>query len=281
MKFTKYQALGNSYVIFNPNENLIELSSNLIRLICDSNYGVGANGILLGPLSSGDDGFRVRIFNPDSSEAEKSGNGLRIFSRYLWDQGLVSSEPFCIRTVAGPVTALVRDSGRRVSIDMGTVAFVCDGVEQSKPAYTSIDAGGRHFTGVRVDVGNPHYVIPSDEVSSDFAKQYGPLIETDGVFEKKGTNIQFLRVVDRCSIQIEIWERGAGYTLSSGTSSVAAAAVAYAMGLCDAEISVHMAGGIIEVSLDSSLNARITGDVSAVGEGVLSDEIFSSIKNFK
>jgi len=133
IKFCKYHALGNDYIVIDPAQTSIRLSESRIRRVCHRNYGVGSDGILFGPQDCKACDFAVRIFNPDGSEAEKSGNGLRIFSRYLFDRDLVSSAPFTILTARGAVTARILEEGRSVKVDMGPVSFESTKIER-RPA---------------------------------------------------------------------------------------------------------------------------------------------------
>ena len=242
MKFTKYHALGNDYLVLNPADwSGVIPTSEQIKRICHRNYGVGGDGILFGPAKAEGFDFSLRIFNPDGSEAEKSGNGLRIFSRYLWDAGLVTDKTFTILTAGGPVTARVQDSGKIVTVDMGKVSFDSTKIPVAGPAREVLNetmaVAGETLKYCSATIGNPHTVILCSEISEAMARRLGPLIETDKRFPNR-TNVQFIKVLARDSIAIEIWERGAGYTLASGSSSSAAAAVAYRLGLCDREIKV-------------------------------------------
>jgi diaminopimelate epimerase len=277
MKFYKYHALGNDYLVLDPRDQMITLTLDRIRTICDRHYGVGSDGILLGPSSSSKAPFSLSIYNPDGSEAEKSGNGLRIFCRYLSDKKLVADKPFAIETKGGVVQASVLDQGKRVRVEMGQVSFWSEDIPVSgKPREVlreSITINGRTFIFCAATIGNPHCVIPLDNISPELAKQYGPLLENHSLFPHR-TNVQFLKVLDQKNIQIEIWERGAGYTLASGSSSCAAAAVARKLGLCGPEIIVHMPGGQIEIAIDDDFRVVMTGPVTPVAEGRLSEEIF-------
>jgi diaminopimelate epimerase len=277
MKFYKYHALGNDYLVLDPRDQPIALTPDQIRIICDRHFGIGSDGILLGPLPSAKVLFSLRIYNPDGSEAEKSGNGLRIFCRYLWDKKLVADESFDVETKGGVVQALVLDQGKRVRVEMGQVSFwSADIPVAGKPREVlreSITINDRSFIFCAATIGNPHCVIPLDDISPELAKQYGPLLENHSLFPHR-TNVQFLKVLDRENIQIEIWERGAGYTLASGSSSCAAAAVARRLGLCGPEIIVHMSGGEIEISINEDFRVVMTGPVTPVAEGQLSEEIY-------
>ena len=280
MHFFKYHALGNDYLVIRPADLNDELTPDLIRRICHRNFGIGSDGILFGPLPSDSCLCRLRIFNPDGSEAEKSGNGLRIFARFLYEQGAVGDAPFTVETLGGKVGCTVFEAGRRVVIAMGQVSFLSHLIPVSGPHREVINEtltlDSTSFTFCAATVGNPHCVIPCKEISASLAKEYGPAIENHPLFPKR-INVQFLKVLDRHTIQIEIWERGAGYTLASGSSSTAAAAVACRLGLCDQDITVHMPGGTIGVVFDEDFSATMTGPVTRVGEGDLSSEIFTDL----
>lgn len=278
MNFHKYHALGNDYVVINPEEYDRELTERDIRLVCHRNYGVGSDGILLGPLHTNKADFGLRIYNPDGSEAEKSGNGLRIFSRYLWDQGKVKSNPFSVDTLGGIVRSQVREEGRSVIVDMGKVSFdsakipVEGGPREVLNEEISILGEKFHFCAATI--GNPHCVILREDISEEMARKYGPFIENEKRFPRR-TNVQFLKVLDRNNIQIEIWERGAGYTLASGSSSSAAAAVARRLDLCDSQIAVHMPGGIINIEIAPDYGVTMSGSVTKVSEGTIFEELFT------
>jgi diaminopimelate epimerase len=277
MKFLKYHALGNDYLVMQPADFPGDLTPEKIRRICHRNFGVGSDGILWGPLPSQKAAFALRIFNPDGSEAEKSGNGLRIFSRFLWDRRLVKREPFLIETPGGVVKAVVLDEGKSVQVEMGRVSFWSDEIPVTGPRREvlneRIQAGDREFPFCAATIGNPHCVLPLLQISAEMALKYGPLLETHVAFPKR-INVQFLKVLDRNTIQIEIWERGAGYTLASGSSSSAAAAVAHRLGLCDRSIRVRMPGGEIAIEIGKDFSILMTGSVTRVCEGELSEEVF-------
>jgi len=273
MIFSKYHALGNDYLVI----PIFELEKTKVKRICHRNYGIGADGILLGPLESKSCDFGLRIFNPDGSEAEKSGNGLRIFSRFLWDEGFVGQAPFTVETPGGVVTCKVQDGGRIVSVEMGKVNFTGDRISVGGGAREALlermQVADREFEFCAATVGNPHCIVLCGEPTPELARRYGPLIETQARFPNR-TNVQFMRVIDRANIRIEIWERGAGYTLSSGSSSTAASAVAYRLGLCDADITVHMPGGKLEINLSTDFSARMRGPVTRICTGSLDREMF-------
>ena len=277
MKYLKYHALGNDYIVVRPDTFGVELTPDVVRRICHRNYGIGSDGILYGPIESAVCDFGLRIFNPDGSEAEKSGNGLRIFARSLYDEGLVNERPFSVETPGGSVSCTVEKGGRTVTVQMGEVSFDSRRIPVAGPPREvlneAICVGGQTFTFCAATIGNPHCVVLSNAPTPSEARQYGPLIEHDPRFPNR-TNVQFMQVMDRGNIQIEIWERGAGYTLASGSSSTAAAAVAHKLGFCDQDITVHMPGGKIRIQFSDGFFATMTGSVTKVCEGVMMQEMF-------
>jgi diaminopimelate epimerase len=279
MQYHKYHALGNDYIVLDPADypSWTRPSEAQVRVICHRNFGVGSDGILWGPLPSKRADFGLRIFNPDGSEAEKSGNGLRIFSRYLLDQKRAKAPSFTLETPGGVVQSAVKEGGL-ITIAMGKVSFDSRAIPVAGPAREvigeSLEAQGRRFTFCAATIGNPHCVIPVDDLSPEVARRYGPAIEVHPLFPNR-TNVQFLRVIDRSTIQIEIWERGAGYTLASGTSSSAAAAVAHRLGLVDRSVAVRMPGGTIAIEIGDGFSIQMTGTVNKVAEGEMHPELFA------
>jgi diaminopimelate epimerase len=275
MKLHKYHGLGNDYLVMDPAEVGRELGPREVKVICHRNFGAGSDGILWGPLPSPRADFRLRIFNPDASEAEKSGNGLRIFARFLFDQGKVKDAPFTIDTLGGVVRARVHAGGKLVDVEMGQVTFdgaripVAGGAREV--LNEALTVGGRTFTFSAASIGNPHCVLPLPAVSEELARTFGPLIEKEPRFPNR-TNVQFLQVLDRRNIRIEIWERGAGYTLASGSSSSAAAAVARRLGLVDGDVTVHMPGGTLAIRIGPDYRVDMTGPVTRIGDGILDAE---------
>ena len=280
MRFHKYHALGNDYLVLDPADfpGWAAPTPDQIRRICHRHFGAGSDGILWGPLPSVRAGFGLRIFNPDGSEAEKSGNGLRIFSRYLSDQGKVTEKAFTVETPGGVVEVVIPPGGGLLTIGMGHVSFTSGKIPVAGPAREVINEQirieDRDFTFCAATIGNPHCVIPLPEISPALAQRYGPALETHPLFPHR-TNVQFMQVLDRANIRLEIWERGAGYTLASGSSSSAAAAVARRLGLIDRTVTVHMPGGRLGIEIGEDYAIRMTGPVTRVAEGVLHPELLS------
>lgn len=280
MRFFKYHALGNDYIVLDPKDFPEPLTAERIRLICHRNFGVGSDGILYGPLASERAPFRLRIFNPDGSEAEKSGNGLRIFCRYLFDQKLVTEDSeFLVDTLGGVVRATVFEAGRTVRVDMGRVSFWSDEIPMTgirrEVLHEPLAVSDRMFSICAATIGNPHCVINLPKISEDLARTYGPQIETHSSFPKR-TNVQFMEILDRQNIRIEIWERGAGYTLASGSSSSAAAAVARKLGAVEPKVTVHMPGGTLNIQMGEDFSICMTGPVTKVATGEIAPEMFAA-----
>ncbi len=271
MRFKKYQALGNDYIVLEPGQVEPEALAQIVPRLCDRHYGAGSDGVLWGPLYVETADFGLRIFNPDGSEAEKSGNGLRIFARHLYDRGLVHDKPFTVHTPGGLVGITVQPGGSPVKVDMGPVGFDSRLVPVTGPERQvlgeSLLLGGRELCISAVTLGNPHCVVLLDEISASLAYELGPILESHPMFPRR-TNVQFLQVLDRQNIRIEIWERGAGYTLASGSSACAAAAVACRLNFCDPAMTVHMPGGELSVTLTPDFHASQEGPVEPVYEGL-------------
>ncbi len=281
MKFYKYHGLGNDYIVMDPADQPWNLSESAIQRICHRNFGVGSDGILAGPFPADESDpadFGLRIFNPDGSEAEKSGNGLRIFSRYLFDKKQVSHDPFTISTVGGMVKACIHQD-MLISVDMGTVSFDSQKIPVTGPRRQmlnqTLSLAGEDIAFCAATIGNPHCVIVKEDISPELAKNLGPLLETHPLFPNR-TNVQFMKIIDRANVYIEIWERGAGYTLASGSSSSASAAVAVALGHADPDITVQMAGGNLEIHVHEDFSITLKGPVTRVGEGIIDPEIFQA-----
>lgn len=281
MRFHKYHALGNDYLVLDPADfpEWTAPAPAQIRGICHRHFGAGSDGILWGPLPSTRAPFGLRIFNPDGSEAGKSGNGLRIFSRYLFDQGRVTTAPFTLETPGGVVQVVIQPGGQQLSVDMGRVSFTSGRIPVAGPEREvlgePITVRDRTFTFSAATIGNPHCVIPLPEVSAELARRYGPDLEVHPLFPER-TNVQFLQVLDRANVRIEIWERGAGYTLASGSSSSASAAVAHRLGLVDRAVTVHMPGGRIAIVIGDDYAINMTGPVTRVATGMLHPELFTT-----
>lgn len=256
------------------------LSPEEIVTICHRNFGVGSDGIVLVEDERAD-GIVVRVFNPDGSEAENSGNGMRIVCRYLFDTGRVGTNPFAL-LVKGErrIRGLVLDPQHAIQVDMGKASFVSTEVPVIGPTREvveeELEVMGQNLKITCVNVGNPHCVIFNYSDLKGGAQHLGPLLETHEYFPRR-INVQFAQVIDRNNIRIEIWERGAGYTLASGSSSCAAASAARRLGLVDSKVAVHMPGGSLSIEVGDDFQLRLTGPITKVAEGTIDREIFSRV----
>ncbi|WP_309399258.1 diaminopimelate epimerase [Cerasicoccus maritimus] len=276
MKFHKYHALGNDYLVLDPADAPMPSPQQTVA-ICHRNFGLGSDGILYGPLPTEKADFGLQIWNPDGSEAEKSGNGLRIFAKYLFDTGKVTDQPFTVDTLGGVVTVEIHDGGESIEVEMGKVSFHSDVIPVNGPPREVLDEpveiNGQTYSTYAATIGNPHVVLPLEDHSKKLACELGPVLENMTSRFPNRTNVQLLKVLDRNNIQIEIWERGAGYTLASGSSSSAAAAVAHKMGACDGQILVHCPGGDIQINIGENYAVTMTGPATRVGTFLMEDAV--------
>lgn len=274
----KYHGLGNDYLVLDPNKNSVTLQSRNIEMLCRRNFGVGADGLLYGPVCENGK-MRVRIFNPDGSEAEQSGNGVRIFAKYLADEGYVQDKKFTLDTLAGKVgIEFLEEDGGTIRVDMGRPAYAGPGMAfnglEGEVVNQHLRFWDNDYNTTCLSVGNPNCVIMMEEVTPQKAKQLGPYVENAPYFPNR-MNMQLCKVIDRKNIVIEIYERGAGYTLASGTGACAAAAAARRMGLVDSKVTVHMQGGSLDVEIDGADTIYMTGSVEKVGTFTLAEHFFS------
>jgi diaminopimelate epimerase len=262
MKFSKWHGLGNDYLLVERAELASPLGPELVRRLCNYHLGIGSDGILEVTTV---DGTRAEIviWNPDGSTAELSGNGTRIAARWLArEQGADE-----VRIVVGPREVVARMlGGLEVEMDMGRV-------EVGSPDTLDVDGSRLEFT--PVSVGNPHAVIARDPAREDLL-QLGPLVENHPHFPQR-TNVQLVRVDSRNEATVGVWERGAGETLSSGTSAVAVAAAAVANGWCESPVTIHLAGGDLLVELDEGFHARLTGPAQEICRGEVSQELLDDV----
>ncbi|MDD2306607.1 MAG: diaminopimelate epimerase [Prolixibacteraceae bacterium] len=281
--FVKSHGLGNDYFVLNEAELSFQLNEKNIQLLCDVHYGIGSDGILLKVPSDKAD-FGLKIYNPDGSEAEKSGNGLRIFAKYLYDYSHTSGKKFTIETLGGVVTAEVtretKGIASQVKVDMGKAIFdshqipvTCDSPECLDHPLNIVD---ETYLINCVSVGNPHCVILRDRLVEAEILKHGSEIENHPMFPHR-INVQFAKVTSRTEVEILIWERGAGYTLASGSSSCAVAAVMVKKGLTDRVLSMKMPGGTLHIEIDEEWNIRMIGDVREIASGYLSDELVADV----
>jgi len=276
MRFEKWQALGNDYVIVVADDLPWELTPERIRRICAPHLGVGADGILL--LSRSDDPARVaelRIFNPDGSEAELSGNGAREAALYLRASGWTDEDEFSILTKAGEIRPLItgRDSA---TIAIGRASVTSPDFPSGGPdGVGTLTAGGRSWQFQHVSIGNPQCVIDAgDDVDRLDVTALGPEIERSPLFPNR-TNVSFSHR-DGTTLRARIFERGVGETLSSGTGASGAAVAAFLRGM-PSPITVELDGGELEVAVSEQLDVRLTGTASPVFSGELARQLLEPL----
>jgi diaminopimelate epimerase len=276
MRFEKWQALGNDYVIIEEDDLPWELTDSRVRRVCEPHFGVGSDGVLL--LSRADDEryvARLRIFNPDGSEAELSGNGAREAVLYLREHGWTDADTFTIVTAAGEVTPTITGPGE-VSMALGRASTTSADYPSGPPDGTgSVDSAGREWSFRHVNVGNPQCVIEvGDEVESLDLDAIGPGIEASELFPNR-TNVSFTRV-DGSRVRARIFERGVGETLASGTGASGAAVAAVLNGAAS-PLTVELDGGELVVEVSGALDVTLIGSASRVYAGELDPAFLEAI----
>lgn len=276
MKFEKWQALGNDYLILETQNLPWELNGKRVEWLCDPHFGVGADGVLL--LERNPDPEFVadlRIFNPDGSEAELSGNGAREAILYLRRHGWTDEDEFAISTVAGPIRPTITGE-LTCAVDMGRASTRSkDFPSGDEDGRGKLSAGGREWEFQHVSIGNPQCAIVVGEELDDLdLGEIGPQIEGHALFPNR-TNVSFV-AVDGGRVRARIFERGVGETLSSGTGAAGAAVTAYLKG-APSEIVVELEGGELEVEIGEDLAVRLTGWAEPVYDGELSPELLQAL----
>lgn len=287
MKWLKAHALGNDYLSIAEGELPVELTPPAVRMICDRHSGLGSDGILVRVGSERAD-FGVRIYNPDGSEAEKSGNGLRIFAAFLLEAGAVSiGEPFSVDTLSGVVGMeildLTEDGVYMIEAEMGRASFRSSAVGLQGPDREVDEEilelpGGDRVAFTTVSIGNPHCVCFEDDLVPEDLRRRGPQISSHPWFER-GTNVQFARPSGPDEIEVFVWERGAGETQASGSSACAVAAAGLRRGLLQQRsVKVRMPGGTLHVTVGEEWDVLLRGPVECVYRAELGPGFLSRLK---
>jgi diaminopimelate epimerase len=285
--FFRGHGLGNDYLVMDPKELTFKLSPANIKAVCDRHWGLGSDGILaLIPSKNAD--FGLRIFNPDGSEAEKSGNGLRIFARYLHATGKTKKKHFTVETKGGLVTIDLHidrhGDASAVTVEMGRATFkpaalpCALAVDELIEQPLTVAGQDLRFTGV--SVGNPHCVVfkPAEaEWTREELLLLGPELENHPLFPKR-TNVQLAVPTGPKEIFILIWERGAGETQASGSSSCAAASAAVRLGLVKSPVTVRMPGGTLNIDVAADFSLTMKGPVAEVARGALSPSFVRGLR---
>lgn len=285
--FFRGHGLGNDYIVMDPKELTFRLTPKNIKAVCDRNWGLGSDGILaLVPSKKAD--FGLRIYNPDGSEAEKSGNGLRIFARYLHATGKTKKKHFTVETKGGLVTIDLHidrhGDASAVTVEMGQATFkpaalLCT-LAVDELIQQPIEAAGRALSFTGVSVGNPHCVVfkqAGESWSREDLLALGPVLENHSLFPKR-TNVQLAVPTGPKEIFILIWERGAGETQASGSSSCAAASAAVRLGLVKSPVTVKMPGGTLNIEVAQDFSLTMKGPVAEVARGTLSPSFLRTLR---
>jgi diaminopimelate epimerase len=285
--FFKGHGLGNDYIVMDPTELDFKLTPRNIVKICDRNWGIGSDGILTLEKSRKAD-FGLRILNPDGSEAEKSGNGLRIFARYLHATRKTKKKHFTVDTKGGMVTIDLHvdkhNEASAATVEMGQATFdpkalPCS-LKTKELISQPITAAGQKLSFTGVSVGNPHCIVfkpKGKKWTREDLLKLGPELENHKIFPRR-TNVQLAVPTGKHEIFILIWERGAGETQASGSSSCAAASAAVRLGLVEAPVKVNAPGGTLAIDIDADYNLTMEGAVAEVGRGSLSASFVRELK---
>lgn len=273
LSVTKLHGLGNDYVVIEDLGKKMEKKyAQIAKGISNINFGIGSDGILV--VNKGRKAkYHMRVFNPDGSEAEMSGNGARIFTTYLYDRKMIGRAAMLEvgGKNGGKLVEVRTQNGKQVSVDFGKGKII---------AKKSAAVKGKTLTGFYVSVGNPHFVVfvPSQAAAKEYMTKYGPGLEHHAAFkETKGANIEFAYVKDRKLILLYVWERGAGVTLACGSGACATALAAYKGGLIDENVKVRLLGGDLSITLDDKDNILLKGPVGHIFSGKLYlDEVLSN-----
>ncbi len=271
MRFTKWQGCGNDFVFVCAMDMDIAPILAHCTEICDRHFGIGADGmIFILPSTAAD--LRMRIFNADGSEAEMCGNGIRCFAKWARELGLVFGNRFSVETGAGILYPEFLEDGR-VRVDMGSpileaaeipVTGLGDG--QILAQNLEVKEIGKVFPVTCVSMGNPHCVIFTDDISDEALYSYGPAIEKDPHFPKK-VNVEFVKVIDKTTLRMRVWERGAAVTLACGTGSCATGVAAVLNGIVEKECDLILDGGRLHISYTPGEHVFMTGPAEKVFEG--------------
>ncbi len=279
INFFKMHGLGNDFILINDLDNKIDHYSKLAVKLCDRHFGIGADGIILiknTKLKKAD--FKMRIFNSDGSEAEMCGNGIRCFAHYLHINDLTVKNKLTIETLAGLIKPEIKDYGTyesTVKVNMGKPSYSLDSLNiNQKLIDTDIDKlwdypliiEGKEYKLNGASMGNPHVVIYIDDLKNINLKKLGPIIEENPLF-KKGTNVEFVKILNKDELEVKVWERGAGITLACGTGACATAAVSIDQKKVNNDVKINLPGGPLQIKKNNNNEMMMTGPSTFVFKG--------------
>lgn len=273
LKFTKMHGAGNDYIYMNGITQKIDNPSELATKLSNRNFGIGSDGLVL-ILPSETCDFRMQMFNSDGSEAEMCGNASRCIGKFVYDNGLTDKKEITLETLAGIkyITLLDGDAkARKVKVDMGEPILDPElipvrAAEEPVLNYP-LDIEGKIWKITCVSMGNPHAVVFTNGINNLDLPLIGPKFEKHPIFPRK-TNTEFIEVVDHHTLNMRVWERGAGETLACGTGACAAAVAAVLNGYCGRVVKIHLLGGDLEIEWDAQTNhVYMTGEAVSVFDG--------------
>ncbi len=269
LRFTKMQGIGNDFVVLDGVHQRLDLSPERIRALADRRFGVGCDQVLVVEPARGGADFRYRIFNADGREVEHCGNGARCFVVYVREHGLTDKRTLSVETAGGPLVLRLEKDGQ-VSVDMGIPRFGAADVpfvDGLGAVCEPLDVDGVEVSISALSLGNPHAVQVVDAIAQAPVTTQGPLIERHARFPN-GVNAGYMTVVDRATIDLRVWERGAGETLACGSGACAAVVAGIRRGLLDSPVRVNMRGGGLSIGWDGEKSqVRMTGPAATVFEG--------------
>lgn len=276
MRFWKMHGLGNDYVVVDNRDQKIpeKLVKTYAERLCERRFSVGADGLLLVYPSNVAD-VRMRIFNSDGSEAEMCGNGIRCFSKYCYENGIVPKSDFSVETLAGIKHVWLTLAGTEVAsvkVDMGAPNWQRSSLPMlgnGTAIIETLEVNGKVYEVTCLSMGNPHCVTFVDDVEAFPVCEIGPLIENHKVFPKR-TNVGFVHVASKSELHVRVWERGCGETLACGTGTCAAVAVANRLGKVGNKVTVHVLGGDLQVEIGETM--FLSGAAEKVFEGTIFKE---------
>ena len=286
IQFSKMHGLGNDYILIDEtNEGIIpeDKKAEVSAEICKRGFSIGADGVIfVCPSTSNDADIRFRIFNSDGSEAEMCGNGIRCFSKYVYDNGIMKKEILDVETLGGmKKIGLTILDGEVVSskVDMGIATFKPSSIpmisEKKEVIEEEIDIKGKQYKITAVSVGNPHAVIFTENLDEVPLSDIGPVIESHEAFPQK-INVHFVKIIGKKEIDMITWERGAGVTFACGTGATSCVIAAFKLGLVDKDVLVHLPGGDLKIEVyenNGQLGGFMEGDAVLIFEGIIKLEI--------
>ena len=280
--FSKWQGLGNDYVILDVSDLDFDMTPARASLICNRNFGIGSDGLLLwsGTESAG---FRLEIFNPDGSTAEMCGNGIRMLARYLNQKGFAEDTTIAIETDAGQMAPVVLPDGQ-VKVHMGKARLGGSGIigfdgngDGTEAIGQKLVAMGEEYEFTFVDVGNPHCVIETGDLEDLSLWMIGPAIERHNLFPNR-VNVEFMKVTGPSEVSMRVWERGVGETNACGTGACAVAVAAYRTRGVNSPVTVTLPGGRLTIEVEPGMDVTMTGPAEEIYSGRMSIDFITRVK---